>query len=234
MRLRSVLLAAAASLLAALSLTTAARAAASEPRPSATQVGDWQWPLAGTPVVDRGFDPPPLPWLAGHRGVDLRARASEAVRAAGPGAIGFAGMVAGRGVVTVQHVSGLVTTYEPVDATVRAGARVDAGVLIGHVTAGHGDCGPGWVCLHWGLRRGTAYLDPLQLVRPTRMRLLPIFGAAGPSRPVAAAAAQREAGQYERPEPAQRQRDGPPVLPLVALGGLAAAGVIAVRRASAG
>src|SRR5690349_23856684 len=33
----------------------------------------WRWPLAPRPNVLRDFDPPPKPWLSGHRGVDLGA-----------------------------------------------------------------------------------------------------------------------------------------------------------------
>ena len=43
----------------------------------------WQWPLRpGPDRVVRDFDPPPRPWLAGNRGVDLAGRAGEPVRAA--------------------------------------------------------------------------------------------------------------------------------------------------------
>ncbi|MDQ7993149.1 MAG: peptidoglycan DD-metalloendopeptidase family protein, partial [Propionicimonas sp.] len=108
--------------------------------------------------VARGFDPPRLPWLRGHRGVDLRASPGTPVRAAASGRVGFAGVVAGKPVVTVVH-GALRTTYEPVRALVRAGQVVAAGEVIGRLVAGHG-CGADQ-CLHWGLRRGDTYLDPL-------------------------------------------------------------------------
>jgi hypothetical protein len=42
-------------------------------------------------------------------------------------------------------------------------------------------------CLHWGLRAGNTYLDPLQLVGgPLPIRLLPLGSAAPLSRPAAA------------------------------------------------
>ena len=148
----------------------------------AAATGQWQWPVAGTPVVERGFDPPPVPWAAGHRGVDLRGHVGDAVVAAGAGIVGFAGMLAGRGVVAVHHVDGLETTYEPLAVTVRTGQRVVAGTLLGHLMAGHGFCGSGFACLHWGLRRGETYLDPLQLVRSGPIRLLPVWrSGVGPS-----------------------------------------------------
>src|SRR5438105_10956856 len=45
----------------------------------------FQWPLAGRPVVARAFAPPPQPWLAGHRGVDLAGAPGAPVLAAGSG-----------------------------------------------------------------------------------------------------------------------------------------------------
>jgi murein DD-endopeptidase MepM/ murein hydrolase activator NlpD len=137
----------------------------------------WRWPLAGTPVVSRPFQRPPHPWSAGHRGVDLAAPPDATVLAAGAGVVSFAGYVAGVGVVAVLHAGGLRTTYEPVAPTVAAGAAVSAGDPLGRLLPGHGDCGPGRWCLHWGLLRGGVYLDPLTLVRRGPVRLLPLNGA---------------------------------------------------------
>ncbi len=122
------------------------------------------WPVAGDPPeVLRAFDPPPRPWLPGHRGVDLAAPAGAPVRAAAPGTVAFAGQVAGRPVVSIEHPGGLRTTYEPVTPTVQAGDAVEQGDLIGHLTRAGAHCaGP---CLHWGLRSGAEhYLDPLLLI----------------------------------------------------------------------
>jgi murein DD-endopeptidase MepM/ murein hydrolase activator NlpD len=137
------------------------------------------WPLDGVPAVVRRFDPPPQPWLPGHRGVDLAASPGATVRAAGPGTVAFAGTVAGRGVVSVQHANGLRTTYEPVEPSVVAGAAVAAGAPVGVLAAGHAGC-PVAACLHWGLRRGEVYLDPLALLGFVRVRLLPLNGAQKP------------------------------------------------------
>lgn len=125
------------------------------------------YPVDG-PVV-RGFDPPAQRWQPGHRGVDLLAPPGAPVRAAAAGRVGFAGEVAGKPVVTVWHGS-LRTTYEPVRAAVRPGDLVAAGQVIGELQAGHA-CGARQ-CLHWGLRRGDHYLDPLLLVTRPRVRLL--------------------------------------------------------------
>lgn len=142
-------------------------------------VPGYGWPLDGVPAVVRRFDPPPQPWLRGHRGVDLAASPGATVRAAGPGTVAFAGTVTGRGVVSVQHPNGLRTTYEPVQPSVAAGAAVAAGTPIGVLVAGHAGC-PAAPCLHWGLRRGEVYLDPLALLGFVRVRLLPLNGAQKP------------------------------------------------------
>jgi len=124
--------------------------------------------------VVRRFDPPPQPWLAGHRGVDLSGSPGVAVRAAGAGTIVYAGDVAGRGVVSVSHSGGLRTTYEPVVVQgLSVGDSVTAGQEIGRLTEGHPGC-PAAACLHWGLRRGGDYLDPLVLLGLGRVRLLPL------------------------------------------------------------
>src|SRR5206468_4509956 len=156
------------------------------PVPPVSPVAAYRWPLDGTPAVVRPFVPPPLPWLPGHRGVDLAAVAGATVRAAGAGVVHFAGPVAGRGVVSVDHAGGLRTTYEPVRPLVRAGQPVRAGDPIGVLMAGHAGC-PVAACLHWGLRRDETYLDPLSLLGVGRVRLLPLSEAARPAIGVSAA-----------------------------------------------
>jgi hypothetical protein len=134
----------------------------------------WQWPLGGPHLVLRGFEPPPHDWLPGHRGVDLAGRPGDRVLAAGGGRVVFAGFVGRVPVLSIRHPDGLETTYQPVRALVAVGAAVTAGVVVGELLAHGGHCAPR-ACLHWGLRRGQVYLDPLALVRPTRVRLLPML-----------------------------------------------------------
>ena len=151
-----------------------ASAGAEEDPPSpAMPTTGFQWPLDGSPEVTRPFDPPPEPWRAGHRGVDLAGTPGATVRAAGPGVVHFAGPVAGRGVVSIRHPNGLLTTYEPVTPSVTAGQRVRAGDVIGHLNPGHPGC-PATACLHWGLRYGKTYLNPLALLGYGKVRLLPL------------------------------------------------------------
>ena len=149
-----------------------ASAASAAPAPAAPATALWALPLTGAPEVTRPFAPPPSPYAAGHRGVDLAAAPGAPVLAAGAGTVAFAGLVAGRPVVSVDHPGGLRTTYEPVTPAVAAGQVVALGTPLGALTAGHAGC-PAGACLHWGLRRGEVYLDPLSLLRPPRVRLLP-------------------------------------------------------------
>jgi len=120
-------------------------------------------PLAGDPAVLRRFDPPAGPWAPGHRGVDLAGPAGAAVLAPADGTVTFAGTVVDRGVVTIAHPDGLRSSLEPVEPSVSAGARVVAGEQVGTLQAVAGHCAP-TTCLHWGVRRGDAYVDPLTLV----------------------------------------------------------------------
>jgi murein DD-endopeptidase MepM/ murein hydrolase activator NlpD len=134
------------------------------------------WPLRPEPEVVAGFDPPDSPWGSGHRGVDLLGTAGQVVRAALPGRVSFAGALAGRGVVVVDH-GGTRTTYEPVDANVSLGDPVAAGDPIGRLALPGSHCLPR-ACLHWGWIEGAdTYLDPLRLVGAGPVRLLPLWRA---------------------------------------------------------
>jgi hypothetical protein len=135
---------------------------------------DFVAPLPAPLTELRGFDPPAQPWLPGNRGVDLAATTGEGVVAGADGVVLYAGELAGRGVVSIDH-GAIRTTYEPVDAVVARGASVRRGQVIGRVAAVADDCGPPGGCLHWGAIRGDAYLDPLSLLAVPQVRLLPIW-----------------------------------------------------------
>ncbi len=156
------------------SLLTAAGSGAADPRYAAPTDRLFVWPLDPRPAVGRAFAPPDRNWLPGHRGVDLTAAPGQTVRSAGDGIVVFAGTVAGKPVVSVDHPGGLRTTYEPVIAAVESGRRVFRGDPLGTVEAGHDGC-PSTGCLHWGLRRDRDdYLDPLPLVERPVIRLHPV------------------------------------------------------------
>ncbi|MDT0568322.1 M23 family metallopeptidase [Streptomyces sp. DSM 3412] len=145
--------------------------AAEEPVPAVARA----WPVGLRPLVTRAWEPPPTPYARGHRGVDLAARPGSPVRAVAPGRVSFAGRVAGRGVVSVELTGTgdppLRTTYEPVRTSVKKGAEVTAGTPLGTVEASPSHCPT--ACLHWGLRRGDTYLDPLTLLPPSLLRMGP-------------------------------------------------------------
>ncbi|MFT4396300.1 murein hydrolase activator EnvC family protein [Gordonia lacunae] len=147
------------------------------PAPVDASEGSYSAPLSPRPTVVTGYDEPAQRWQPGHRGVDLAAGPGQAVRAAGAGRVRFAGTVAGRPLVSVSHPDGVITTYEPVEASVAAGDHVSRGEIIGTVISGHPGC-PVVVCLHWGARRGSGrgadYLDPLGLLGAVRVRLKPV------------------------------------------------------------
>ncbi|MFE6224420.1 MULTISPECIES: M23 family metallopeptidase [unclassified Streptomyces] len=137
------------------------------------------WPVGPpAPEVLRGWHPPPGPYAAGHRGVDLAAPPGTVVRAPAAGTVTFAGPVGGRGVVTLTLAGTgappLRTTFSPVVPLARRGDRVAAGTPIAEVAPGT-HCAAS--CLHWGLLRGRDYLDPLLLTARPRSRLLPVRDA---------------------------------------------------------
>jgi murein DD-endopeptidase MepM/ murein hydrolase activator NlpD len=123
--------------------------------------------------VVRAFDPPAVPWGKGHRGVDLAGTVGQAVDSALVGRVTFAGSVAGRGVVVVDH-GATRTSYQPVAATVHVGETVLAGQQIGTLRLPGSHCFPR-ACLHWGWLRGDTYLDPLLLVGGGPIVLLPLW-----------------------------------------------------------
>lgn len=158
--------------------STGAAGSAGEPVP---KVGG-AWPVGVRPPVVRGWEPPATQYGRGHRGVDLAAPPGSVVRAAAPGRVSFAGRVAGRGVIAVELAGTgdppLRTTYEPVRATVEKGDEVAAGEALGVLALPTGHCRGS--CLHWGLLRAEAYLDPLSLLPPWLLRrgasrLLPVI-----------------------------------------------------------
>lgn len=119
-------------------------------------------PVQGTVRTSRPFDPPPRPWLAGHRGVDLLVGHDQAVVAPADGTVAFAGQVAGRSVVTVLHADGRRSSLEPVRPAVAARDRVAAGDLVGTLDGtAHGGTPD---ALHWGVREGDVYVDPMSLL----------------------------------------------------------------------
>nr|WP_051020958.1 M23 family metallopeptidase [Nocardia araoensis] len=181
---------------------------ATTPTATARPQGRFGWPLQPRPAVVRHFDKPAQNWLPGHRGVDLAGTEGQPVLAAGEGIVVFAGTVADKPVVSIEHPGGLRTTYEPVRAEVPVGRRVERGARIGTLESGHPGCVA--ACLHWGarvegrLRRNREYLNPLGLLHLTPLRLKPVRPESGAGR---FAASPRIGRRPRPPEPACRRRE---------------------------
>jgi murein DD-endopeptidase MepM/ murein hydrolase activator NlpD len=215
-------------LLGALALLTAGPLLAAGP---AVGAAGWRWPLDPPVAVVAGFVAPAGPFAPGHRGVDIGARVGDPVRSAAAGVVAFAGVVAGRGVVSVDHPGGLRTSYEPVTATVARGDQVGSGAVLGRLASVASHCPPA-ACLHWGLRRGETYLDPRSMLGAVRVRLLPVWGSAMPAAMPAVGA--EPLGSARRPAPANEGGDSGSGAARLAVGAAAAvvgtAGVLLGRR----
>lgn len=128
-----------------------------DPRGVAVAAGVWTWPVSGPHSIARPFIAPATPYSSGHRGIDIRAPSPE-VFAPEDGVVSFAGMVAGRPVLSIRHPGGLVSSFEPVSAAMPAGSVVSRGQLVGTLLPGHCSSVP---CLHFGVRLDGGYVSPL-------------------------------------------------------------------------
>ncbi len=141
-------------------------------------VPEWSWPLHPAPKVLRLFDKPAQNWKRGHRGVDLAVGAALPGSVVSPaaGVVSFAGTVVDRGVVSIDHGGGRISSFEPVDPLVVKGQRIAEGELVATVTVpatgGTGGVHCSESCLHWGVRVDGDYVDPLGLVMDRRPSVL--------------------------------------------------------------
>ena len=113
------------------------------------------------PVIDP-FRAPAGPYGPGNRGLEYRTRPGTVVGSIGAGTVAFAGQVAGRLVISIDHPDGLRSSLvglAAIDTTV--GRRVGHGAAVGRAGS----------VLHLGVRRHGVYLDPATL-----------FGVRGPAR----------------------------------------------------
>ena len=131
------------------------RAIAAEPA-----ARDWIWPAERFRLAVP-FVAPAHAYGPGHRGIDLDLLGDTVVRAPADGVVAFAGSVAGRGILTIDHRDGLVTTLEPVDADLAPGTPVRRGENVATLAAG-GHAATG--ALHFGVRRHGEYINPLLLL----------------------------------------------------------------------
>jgi murein DD-endopeptidase MepM/ murein hydrolase activator NlpD len=117
----------------------------------------------------------PIGRYGGHWGVDWVVPEGTAVRAAGAGTVSFAGSVAGNLTATVDHGGGLRTSYSYLETVaVKPGQPVAESTTLGTSGTGHGA-----PALHFSVRLGETYVDPMAVVgcrlsTPSRaLRLVP-------------------------------------------------------------
>lgn len=143
---------------------------------ASAQVLSWQGAdresvLYEPPVVAEVFDPfrPPAHIGApGNRGLEYANSQGLIVAAAASGSVSFAGPVAGRNVITIEHADGVRTTYSGLsEFWVRSGDYSNQGSAIAVATTG----------FHFGARIRDHYLDPQVLLDASqgdeRARLVP-------------------------------------------------------------
>lgn len=153
---------------------------------SAGDVGARRWPADSLPAsgrrsplpgatMTRGFQIGEQNWLPGHRGVDLAGEVDQSVLAAADGVVRWVGVINAVPGLSIQHPDGSVSTYQPVIATVSRGEQVRVGSSIGQLQADHPGC-LSQACLHWGVRVGKKYLDPMLWLGGDviKVRLLPV------------------------------------------------------------
>lgn len=127
----------------------------------------WAPPVAGRVVEP--YRAPACTYCAGHRGITFAASAGAPVVAVDGGAVRFAGQVAGVRWVVVQHADGRLASYGHLAVVaVVAGQTVSVGQVIGTSSRR----------LYFGLREGTAPVDPTPLLGRwwSQPRLVPLDG----------------------------------------------------------
>lgn len=124
--------------------------------------GQWSWPIDPPWLVLREFQGPPTVYAAGHRGIDLASSWGAPVYSPADGTVFFSGWVVDRPVLSIAHEGGLVSSFEPVDATVVAGQQVLEGQQVGDVAAG-AHCTAD--CIHVGLRLHGDYISLMLMLR---------------------------------------------------------------------
>ena len=122
-------------------------------------------PLKFEPRITSSFSRarrhPVLNYTRAHNGVDYSAPPGAPVVSVASGVVTFAGWTRGGGrTVKVRHASGYESEYLHLSAiTVRRGARIGQGELVGRVGATGLVTGPH---LHYGLRRNGSYVNPVR------------------------------------------------------------------------
>lgn len=129
--------------------------------PALSADSGWRPPVAGELL--RGYAPGAHAYAAGaHRGIDLAARPGDPVLSACTGEVAFAGVVAGRPVVTIACGEWRVTHLPVIRPRIFEGQRVKRSQLLGLLGVDDSHSG-----LHLGVRRAglrSGYVDPWPLL----------------------------------------------------------------------
>lgn len=132
-------------------------------------------PVPG-PIIDP-YRPPSNRYGPGNRGVDFATTPGEEVVAPAEGEVTFAGAVGSGLHVVLLHADGIRTSLSFLAAVlVRRGQRVAAGAPVALAAAS----------LHFGVRRGEAYIDPATLLAGAAVGGRAVLVPEGPGRPLRA------------------------------------------------
>jgi murein DD-endopeptidase MepM/ murein hydrolase activator NlpD len=135
------------------------RTATAAPAASTKRSSAWRWPLIG-PITQ--YFGQHLTEYGFHQGIDINGDTGDPVVAAHAGRVVVAGYWDSCGglQVHIDHGNGFESWYRHLSAiNVRAGQRVSAGTFVGRV--GATGCAFG-SHLHFGVRRGSTFVDPLR------------------------------------------------------------------------
>lgn len=160
--------------------TRPSRSQAPAPAVNATAVSSSQacaalmvWPVTH-PMVIKHFEQPSRLWSSRHRGVDLAAQPGDVIMAPASGTVRFSGDVAEKSVVSIEHDTGFISTFEPAITQLPVGTPVQRREIIGTIQGISDHCGSS--CLHWGVKTQAGeerYVDPESLVVQRSIDLKP-------------------------------------------------------------
>jgi murein DD-endopeptidase MepM/ murein hydrolase activator NlpD len=158
-------------------LAPVAGARASPAGSASSSTPRFDWPVVGR--VLRGFEPPPTPFSAGHRGIDIAAPFGTPIHAPAAGVVSFAGWVAGSMFVTIDHSASLKSSFSWLSGIkVKKGETVTRGQVVAFTGHGHPDVATPH--LHFSVRVDGNYVDPMAFLGfpdlVSLLRLVPLDG----------------------------------------------------------
>lgn len=133
--------------------------------PVMAQADSETWVRPADGPVSEDFAAPPAPWAAGHRGIDLAVQTEATIRAPAHGVVSFSSKVVNRGVLSIDHGAGYVSSFEPVDSQLEVNDTITAGEVVAALdTYDDGTHHCDRPCLHWGVRLHGEYINPLLML----------------------------------------------------------------------